>query len=79
MNITENLNEENVVTISNNPVDMGSIELDDINTRDYPDFVDAYISAASFEDGTDLTDKELDQLNNEQSDLVHELAHDSFH
>ena len=31
-------------------VDMGSIEIDGIDTEDYPDFSDAYIAYAEFED-----------------------------
>ena len=41
-------------------VDVGSIEIEGINTRDYPDFADAYVSAAKWDDGTDLTEAEMD-------------------
>ena len=50
------------------------IEVDGIDTRDYPDFCDAYIAGATIEleDGTfrDATDAELDELN-EDSDFVY--------
>mgnify|MGYP000237992966 FL=1 len=50
------------------------IEVDGIDTRDYPDFCDAYIESATIEleDGTfrDATDAELDLLN-EDSDFVY--------
>jgi len=47
------------------------VEVDGINTRDYPDFCDAYISSASWK-GTSymLTDKQLDDLN-ENGDFVY--------
>jgi len=45
------------------------IELDGINTRDYPDFCDAYIASATYK-GRDMTDAELDRLN-EDTDYVH--------
>lgn len=45
------------------------IEIDNINTKDYPDFVDAYISYATY-DGIELTDDELDELN-ENRDFVY--------
>lgn len=48
-----------------------NIEIDGIDYRDYPDFVDAFISYAEYEDGTELTDSELDVLN-ENSDFVYE-------
>ena len=39
------------------------IEIDGIDTRDYPDFCDAFISAAVWNDtGEPLTDEELDAL-----------------
>ena len=67
------------ITINGKPVDMGSIELEDVDPRDYPDFSDAYIAAASFEDGTPLTDQECEQLNQEHGDIVNDLAHESLH
>jgi hypothetical protein len=59
-------------------VDKSSIELDGVDPSDYPDFVDAFISAANFEDGTPLTDDELDQLGDEMSDEIHQIAYDSL-
>lgn len=57
-------------------VDMSTIELDGIDSSDYPDFVDAFVASAQFKDGTDLTDDELDQLTDELSDEMHQLAYD---
>jgi len=54
------------------------IEVDGIDRSDYPDFCDAYISAASYE-GRPLTDDELDWLNNEHPEIVNDKAHDSLH
>ena len=47
-----------------------NIELDGIDTKDYPDFSDAFISAADY-DGREMTDDELEELN-EEYDFVHE-------
>lgn len=47
------------------------IEIDGVDTKDYPDFSDAFISAASYE-GRDLTDEELDWVCDNNPDLVHE-------
>ena len=48
---------------------LADIEVDGIDTRDYPDFCDAYICGGSYQnlDGTyrDLTDAEIDQLNDD--------------
>jgi len=46
------------------------IELDDINSDDYPDFCDAYICAATV-NGEDATEEQLDALNDD-SDFVYE-------
>jgi len=51
------------------------IEVDGIDTRDYPDFCDAYIASATIEneDGTfrDATDDEIEEMN-EDGDFVYE-------
>jgi hypothetical protein len=46
-----------------------NIEIDGIDTKDYPDFCDAYISSADY-DGVPMTDKQLDELN-EDGDYVY--------
>ena len=43
-----------------------NIEVDGINTRDYPDFCDAFISYADY-DGRPMTDDELDELNDDRN------------
>ena len=64
------------VSLNGKPVDVNSIEIDGIDTSDYPDFVDAYIIAADYEDGTPLSDDEVQQFQDENYDLVGELIHD---
>jgi hypothetical protein len=64
--------------IDNRYVDLKSIELEDVFQSDYPDFADAYISYAKFEDGTELTSEQLEYIQEEWPDLVNELAHNSF-
>jgi len=59
-------------------VDKSTIELDGVNSSDYPEFSDAFIAAANFEDGTPLTDDELDQLQDEMADEIHQMAYDSL-
>jgi hypothetical protein len=54
------------------------IEVDGIDTRDYPDFCDAYIESANVEENgewRDVTDAELDELN-EDYDFVYECVED---
>ena len=67
-------------------VDMSKVsdlEVDDVDPRDYPDFSDAFISAGSYEyepgKYRDLTDEELEWINNHHPDVAHELAFDQLH
>lgn len=46
-----------------------NIAVDGIDTKDYPDFCDAYISSADY-DGVPMTDEQLDELN-EDGDYVY--------
>jgi hypothetical protein len=64
------------VSFNGKPVDTRSIEIDGIDMNDYPDFVDAYITYAEYEDGTPLTDQELHDFEAENYGLVGELIHD---
>lgn len=61
----------NTMKIDINKVD--NLEVDGIDTRDYPDFVDAFISYAEI-DGEPLTDEQLYELKNEYPDLVYDLV-----
>ena len=54
-----------------------NIEIDGINTKDYPDFCDAYISSADY-DGVPMTDKQLDEIN-EDGDFQHECIMNDIH
>jgi len=47
-----------------------NIEVDGIDTKDYPDFSDAFIASADY-DGKPMTDEQLEELN-EDSDFVYE-------
>ena len=64
------------VTINGKQVDLSTIELDGVESWDRPDYADAYASAASFTDGTALTDDELDTLSDEHGDIINMKAHD---
>ena len=55
------------------------IEVDGVDSRDYPDFSDAYFSYACYEDGTPLTDDELNKLTEDNDDFLYEKAYDSLH
>ena len=48
--------------INNKEVNMGSLQIEDVYTSDYPDFVDAYVSEGYFTDGSMMSEDELEQL-----------------
>ena len=47
-----------------------NIEIDGIDTKDYPDFSNAYIVSADY-DGVPMTDQQLDEIN-DVGDFQHE-------
>jgi hypothetical protein len=61
----------NIMKIDVNKLE--NIEVDGIDTRDYPDFVDAFISYAEM-DGVELTDEQLDELNDDYPDLIYDCV-----
>jgi len=69
-------NESTPLMLNGKAVDEKSIEIDGIDRRDYPDFSDAYISAANYMDGTPLSDKEIEELDDQNNELVHEKIQD---
>ena len=46
-----------------------NIEMDGIDTKDYPDFCDAFICSADY-DGVPMTEEQLDELN-EDGDFLY--------
>ena len=61
-------------------IEMSSVEVDGVDSADYPDFSDSFISYAEFKNGTPLSDEELDLLNDSSAgmELAQELALDSL-
>ena len=57
-------------------VDWSSVQVDGVDSSDYPKFCDAYLSYAEFENGTPLSEAELEQLS-EDSD-VNQFAFESL-
>jgi len=51
---------------------ISDVEVDGIDTEDYPDFCDAFIAYAEY-DGKEMTDEQLDALN-EDGDFVYEAV-----
>ena len=64
------------VRIKGRCVDVGSIEIEGIDGRDYPDFSDAFVSAANWDNGEPLSEDELNELQDQHSDLVYQIISD---
>jgi len=62
--------------IDNSKIRVTSIE--NIDYEDYPDFCDAFIAGATDENGRDLTDDELEIVNQDGS-FVNEQVHEYIH
>ena len=58
-------------------VDIESIEIEDIDMKDYPDFCDAYLSHAEYANGTPLDETELEEFAEDNYGLPNELIHDN--
>lgn len=39
-----------------------NVEFDGIDHRDYPDYCDAYVSYAAWDDGTPLSNEEIEEM-----------------
>lgn len=64
------------ITLNNRPV--FDLEVQGVDSRDYPDFSDAFFSGGVWEDTGDLlTDEELEKLTSQYPEVVNELAHEN--
>jgi len=54
------------------------VAVDGVDSKDYPDFCDAYFYTGFYEDGTELTDNELEELTEEYPEVVNEMAYASL-
>lgn len=59
-------------------IDYDSLVVDGIDTRDYPDFSDAYFASGEYMDGTPLPDAVLDELTSD-GDLLHQHINDKLY
>jgi len=53
---------------------ISEVEIDGIDFRDHPEYSDAYISAAKY-NGVDMTEEEIEELNEHHSDFVGKCVH----
>lgn len=58
-------------------INFGSMEIDDVFMRDYPDFCDAYCSCVLWRNGTKLSEEELDDFNDVFQDDINVFIHEN--
>ena len=59
-------------------IDYSTLEVDGIDTKDYPDFSDAYFSAGEYEDGSPIKDEVLEELTSD-GDLLSKHIHSTIY
>ena len=63
------------ITVDGKQVDASTLEVTNIIMADYPDFCDAYFCNAKFEDGSELTEAQIETLNAEYAHEVNRMIH----
>jgi len=64
--------------INHRAIDEGTLEIEGVDSRDYPDFCDAYFSYAEFMDGTELTDSQLEDITNAYPSMLNDMAFEYY-
>ena len=54
-----------------------NMEFEGVDFADYPDFVDAFLVAADY-DGIEMTEEQIDYINDEHHDFVNERVYSSL-
>lgn len=58
-------------------INLKTIGIEGVNINDYPDFCDAFVSYAEDNDGNELDDSELNELNENHSSIINEIIHEN--
>jgi hypothetical protein len=77
--VTESHHHHRAISVNGKEVDTDSLEIDGIDMRDAPDFVDAYFSDGEFMDGTPLSQDELDYLGDHHGELLYNKIQDRLY
>ena len=54
-----------------------NMEFEGVDFKDYPDFVDAFLSAADY-NGKEMTDEQIDYVNDTYYEFVNEQVYESL-
>ena len=59
-------------------IDRNSLVIDGVDSRDYPDFVDAYVSEGYYLNGDKISDEDLDKFNSDHSEIAQSMAFETL-
>jgi len=65
--------------VNTDDIDVHSIEFEDVFHWDHPDYVDAFISYAEFDDGTPLNDEQMEWVMDNAGDWVYDRLQAHLH
>jgi len=74
-----NKNTNDNLSFKDGNVSYNSLQVEGVDTKDYPDFCDCWIACGEWTDSTPLTESELEGIQEEYSDLAYELAIDTIY
>lgn len=66
-----------LVEINGRAVETATIEVAGIDHHDYPDYADAYVTGAQYADGEDLSDDDLELLQDQYPDVIYDVIAES--
>jgi len=67
-----------MIELNNRAVDTGSLVVEGIDGRDAPDFSDAYFGSGQWQDGTKMSDEDLDALKEAHPDLFYDKVYNQM-
>jgi len=59
--------------------DYSSVSMGGVDTKDYPNLCDSFIEEMDWDDGTPMTEEELNKFQEDNPDIVYELALESLY
>jgi len=68
----------NTIKFNDEYVNADTLGVDGVDTKDYPDFCDAYFDYAEFTNGVQLTEEELEEFQEQNPDMLYEVACESL-
>lgn len=67
------------MTTQEKKINWTTAEIKNLDIKDYPKFCDAEISYLEYEDGTEVSEEELEAITDEYQGKIHELALEHYY